>query len=50
MGNGVDGECRDAAKVEFVADVLAVGNDRRQGDAQTVGNFLVDETADDQPA
>ena len=42
MHDGIDGECRNALHAQFVHDVLAVGDDRRQANVQPVGNLLVD--------
>ena len=46
--HGVDGEARDGLDAQFLGDVLAVGDDGGQADVQAVGNFLVDEAADDE--
>ena len=48
VGDGIDGERGDAAKMEFVADVLTVGDDGGQRDTEPVSDFLVDETTDNE--
>ena len=46
--DGVDGQGTDALHAEFVHDILAVRDDRRQSDVQLIGDFLVDETLHDE--
>ena len=40
--HGVDGQARNALLVEFLGDILAVGDDCCGADAERVGNFLVE--------
>lgn len=46
--HGIDGQGGYGAHVEFFHDVLAVGDDGGGADAQSVGDFLVGQPADDE--
>jgi len=42
VGDGIDGEGRDALHAQLLHDVLAVGDDGGEANVQTVGNLFVD--------
>lgn len=44
----IDGETRYGTDIEFLHNVLAVGNDSCGADAQAVGNFFVGQSAHDE--
>lgn len=44
VGDGVDGEGRDALEVELCHDVFAMGHDGGKTYGEAVGYFLVDES------
>ena len=48
VGDGIDGECRNAFDVKLFQNVAAVSDDRGQADVQAVGNFFVDITLDNE--
>ena len=46
--DGVDGQGGYALHSELIHDVLAMGDDRAEGNVQPVGNFFVDESLNDE--
>ena len=47
MGHGKDGQGGHTARPEFVGEVLAVGDDGGETDAQVLGYLLVELSLDD---
>ena len=47
MGHGKDGQGGHTARPEFVGEVLAVGDDGGETDAQVLGYLLVESSLDD---
>ena len=48
MSYGIYGKRGHTAEVQFVTYILAMRDYCRQGDAETVGNLLIDESPDNQ--